>query len=354
MDEVAYGELAPTEGCATPPRCLSFQVQSGCVCVTRPLEDEEFTAGRTSCAELNASGEVVRTPEDDYCDAAGDTREVNLDCMMPGSYIEAGESETLTIHGVVDVFGNGGDADAITVEIYREGENGALGELLGSSVASIEHGCAESENEIDDDMIVGTRELGYYTISGIPSETPLIVKTSGNREFWRDLYTYNVYVRNSEVEREDPPTDACEGTATGARHFLRPRIISRSDWVSIPLTAGVPEGIRTGSGVVGGEIHDCDNVRIEFAQVGTNPSAVARTYFNDNPDNPLPVNSRTEGTSLLGLYAALDVPEGPVDIATAARLGGQTVSLGWYRARVFDGAVTVVTMRGLRPHQTTP
>ena len=66
MDDVAFDELAPTDGCATSPRCRSFQVQSGCVCVTRPLDDAEFAANRTGCAELNASGETLRTPEDDY------------------------------------------------------------------------------------------------------------------------------------------------------------------------------------------------------------------------------------------------------------------------------------------------
>jgi hypothetical protein len=277
--------------------------------------------------------------------------------MMPGAYFERGESETVTVYGVVDVFGNGGDADRLTVDIYREGVDGALGDLVGSAMASTDHGCSETENEIEDDMVIGSRQLGYFAIEGVPSETPLIIRTSGNRELWRDLYTYNVYIRNGEIERDADTAGECTGGATlpaEARWSLRPRIISRSDWVSIPLTAGVPEGIRPGSGIVGGEIHDCADIRVEFAQVGTNPTAVARTYFSDNPDNPLPVTSRTEGTSLLGLYAALDVPEGPVDIAAVARIGGQTLSLGFYRARVFDGAVTVVTLRGLRPHQAAP
>jgi len=274
--------------------------------------------------------------------------------MMPGMYVESAPSEDLTLYGVVDVFGNGGDANAIEVTVYREGPNGTLGAMLGTSTASTDHGCSETEDEIDDDMVVGTRELGYYEIPGIPSETPLIVKASGNREFWRDLYTYNIYIPNSEIEAGAPTSEECTGEDVhpmGARWSLRPRIISRSDWVSIPLTAGVPEGIRTGSGVVGGEIHDCDNIRVEFAQVNTNPRAVAMTYFNDNPDNPLPVMSRTEGTSILGLYAALDVPAGPVDVAAVAYADDGTVSLGWYRAQVFEGAVTVVTLRGLRPSQ---
>ena len=79
--------------------------------------------------------------------------------------------------------------------------------------------------------------------------------------------------------------------------------------------------------------------------------ALVGSYFNDNPDNPLPQIGRDVGTSLLGLFAALDVAEGPVDISAVGQVGGQTVSLGWYRARVFPGAITSVTLYGLRSHQ---
>jgi hypothetical protein len=58
------------------------------------------------------------------------------------------------------------------------------------------------------------------------------------------------------------------------------------------------------------------------------------------------------GTSRLSLYAALDLPPGPVDVAAVGRVDGDVVSLGWYRVRVFANSVTAVTLRGLRPHQT--
>ena len=92
-------------------------------------------------------------------------------------------------------------------------------------------------------------------------------------------------------------------------------------------------------------------MRLEFAQVGINPRPEVFTYFNDQPDNPLPDTGRQVGTSILGLYAGLDIPEGPVDVAAVGRVGDATQTLGWYRARIFAGAVTSVTLRGLRATQ---
>lgn len=352
-DPVANDDPAPTTGCADVARCDDDELSTACTCVRAPREEEIFASNLTGCDELTTSGEIVRTPEDDFCSGAGASQPVDIGCFMEGMYRTRGDSSEVTVYGVVDVFGNGGDADAITVEIYAEGSDGNLGSLIGSATADIAHPCTETEDEIENDEIIGTRQLGYYVIEGVPTETPLIVKSSGDAGFWRDLYAYNVYIPNDEVEDGGP--EACEGgegtLPDAPRWEYRPRIISRSDWVSIPLTAGQPEGIRPGSGVVGGEVHDCGDIRVEFAQVNTNPAPITLTYFNDNPDNPLPDMSRTEGTSLLGLYGALDIREGPVDVAAVGRIGGRNVSLGWYKARAFAGAVSVVTLRGPRPHQ---
>jgi len=150
-----------------------------------------------------------------------------------------------------------------------------------------------------------------------------------------------------------PAAGSCEAMrmVTGERYRYTARTLSVSDYRSIPLTAGLPGGVQAGHGAVAGEAHDCDNVRIEFAQVAVRPAPESFVYFNNDPDNPIPVTGRTEGTSLLGLYAALDIAAGPVDIAGVASRGTDTVSLGWYRARIFPNAVSVVTLRGLRPQQ---
>lgn len=357
---VRYDE-AFTEDCSVDRCDTRTHVETACTCTQRPSQAPPsmptvFDINRVGCAQLTAGGDGMRTPEDDSCDGSADNGAPALSCMMEGSYREASESASITLVGVVDVFGNGGDADAITVEVYREGENGALGEMLGTAVASTDHPCSQTEDEIDNDMVVGTRALGFYSIPNIPSNTPLIVKTSGNGSFWRPIYSYNVNAVSEEIETGAPGDNAeCDAYFTenvsGDYWDYRARILSTSDWVSIPLTAGLTDGIRSTSGVIAGEVHDCDDVRIEFAQVGVSPAPEVLTYFNDNADNPLPQPTRREGTSLLGLYAALDVPEGPVNIAAVGRVGGETVSLGWYRAQVFPGAVTSLTLRGLRATQ---
>ncbi len=343
--------------CISAPRCDATQTESACNCVPTPRVEADFTTNRVGCAQLTASGEATRNPTDDFCDASANDGAPNLSCFDPAGYFTADPPEMVTVYGVVDVFGNGGDADNITVEIYREGTDGNLGELLGSATASIADPCTETENEVENDMITGTRKLGFYFIPNIPSDTPLIIKQTGALDFWKTIYSYNQMAINTELERAAPAADACATMSNSAfdgvpRWRYRARIISTSDWTSIPLTAGLVSGIRAGSGVVAGEIHDCTDTRLEFAQVATNPAPEVLAYFNDNPDNPLPVASRFEGTSLLGLYAALDIPEGPVDVSAIGRVDGELVSLGWYRVRVFAGAITSITLRGLRAQQT--
>jgi hypothetical protein len=333
--------------CVATPRCPAGEATTACTCVPAP----QLETTRTGCAELLAGGGLARNPEDDYCDAEHTMAEADLACFLSSGYRVAGTPQRVTLYGVVDVFGNGSDADAILVEVYVEGQDGGLGDLVGTATASIEDPCAETEDEIDHDMVVGTRHLGFYSIANVPTETPLIIKTSGNTGFWKDLYTYNLLVENGDVETDAPAGDACASVPSGPRHRYKARTLSRGDYNSIPLTAGVPSGITSGNGALAGEVHDCGNVRLEFAQIGTAPRPVTLAYFSDNPDNPLPINGRTEGTSLLGLYAALDLPPGIADVAATGLVGDDIVSLGWYRAQVYPNSVTVVTLRGLRAHQ---
>jgi hypothetical protein len=345
VDPVRFDETYDAT-CLGSLGCVTGEVTSACTCLTRPAGAE---LNRVGCATLVEELGHPRTAEDDFCDETAATGPPNLDCFMPGSYRPRGEVQMVTIHGIVDVFGNGGDADQILVEIYEEGADGTLGTLLGMATSSTASTCSETEDEIDNDMVIGTRDLGYYTIPNIPTETPLIVKTSGASDFWRDLYSYNIQFLNDEIDTGAAGTP-CADAPAGPRVIYDARTLSRGDYDSIPLAAAV--GIITsGNGALAGEIHDCDDIRVSNASVGVFPLPVALSYFNDNPSNPLPEMSRT-GTSLLGLYAALDLPPGPTDVAAVGLFGGEVVSLGWYRARVFPNSVTAVTLRGLRPSQT--
>ncbi|MBW2462365.1 MAG: hypothetical protein JRH11_12025 [Deltaproteobacteria bacterium] len=348
---VAYDDIFSEPCLDTSSACRSsFEMRSACVCTIEPDPNPIFVTNRVGCSQLPEEAAMPRTPEDDDCDPTEADAAPDLSCMMPGSFNTRGEVQMVTMFGVVDVFGNGADADSILVEVYEEGPDGVLGAMLGTATATTASTCAETEDLIDNDLVVGTRNLGFFSIENIPTETSLIVKTSGAPDFWRALYSYNVQLLNDTVET-GAAGDGCADMPAGPRHIYDASTLSRSDYNSIPLTAGLPSGITPGNGAVAGEIHDCGDTRLEFAQVGVFPAPETLVYFNDNPSNPLPVVSRGEGTSLLGLFAALDVPPGPAQVAAIGAVDGQTVSLGWYTVQVFPNAVTSLTLRGLRPQQ---
>jgi hypothetical protein len=350
------GDDAPGPDACPSLRCPAGSIAHACVCVSVPRTDPSFATTRTTCAELSSAG-VTRTPVTDSCVEGGTTRTPDLACFGAGRRAPL-PSREVTVHGVVDVFGNGTDSGDIVIEIYREGEGGELGELVGetTSDAADTVACAETEIEIASGEPTGeTRRLGFYAIPGVPTEVPLIVVTrpsAGDEGLWKSLYTYNFQVLDDEVESGAPAPGACAETPTGDRYLYRARVLSVGDYRTIPLTASIPTGIPTGHGALAGEIHDCADVRLSFATVGVLPEARSLVYFSNDADNPLPDVNRVEGTSALGLYSALDLAPGPIDIAALGRLaGGEIVSLGWYRARIFEDSVTVVTLRGERPQQ---
>jgi hypothetical protein len=349
-DPIVGDDDAPQPGDCPDLRCRAGTLPHACVCVPTPRTDPAYATVRTTCAQI-AAPLVPRTPERDFCVEGAENQPPDLSCFGVARRVP-GPSRMVTLYGVVDVFGNGGDADGITLEVRREGPGGELGEVVGTAISSVADPCAETEIEIENGMPTGEmRRLGFYTIAGVPTETPLILVTRGDSGLWKPLYTYNFVVLNEEVESGAPPPGACPTTPTGDRYRYRARALSVSDYRTIPLTAGIAGGIPAGRGAIAGEIHDCANVRLAFAMVGIRPSPETFVYFTDDADNPLPDLSRTEGTSLLGLYAGLDLPPGPVDVSALGRVNGRVVSLGWYRARIFADSVTVVSLRGLRPHQ---
>jgi hypothetical protein len=345
-DPILYDEQAPTD-CPTTT-CPAGQLLTACVCTPSPIGDGYETV-RTACSQI--MGGVTRTPERDYCVTGEAATPPDISCMVTPR--TRGTSRMVTVYGVVDVFGNGPDADAIDLTFYEEGADGALGPMVGSTVvSSTASSCAEDEIEVDarGEPTGESRRLGFYSVM-LPTETPLILQTSGDAGLWSSLYTYNFVVLNDEVVTGPVPAGACTDTPTGDRHPYRARVLARADYQSIPLSAGLAGGIRAGRGAIAGEVHDCADVRLEYATVGVTGNPLAKVYFNDIADNPLPNVSRTAGTSLLGLYAGLDIAPGPIDVAAIGYVDGQRVSLGWYRARIFPDSVTAVTLRGIRAHQ---
>ncbi len=131
------------------------------------------------------------------------------------------------------------------------------------------------------------------------------------------------------------------------------RALAKDDYTTIPQVA-YGASMRAGNGAVGGEVHDCGNVRLINAVVDVDQNAVKAgrklTYFTDDEVKPLPA-AGSRSTSTLGLYAAMDIPAGPVTVAAAGTVNGELVGVGFFKARIFANSVSSVTFRGLRPFQ---
>lgn len=344
----------------------------GCEGTTTPTNDDFCRGDGTACpAELDC-GRISSRPLDNCCvlltepggnpnnpqemNLTTDTEDFaapsagppDLDCFAnpPVQDIPA-EIPTVTVQGVVEPFSNGCDVEGVKIEIFevrRTGDpatDGEVGALVGSPVVvtAADPEVLEEKEGCPDDELSNRR----YAYADVPMYTELLVKTSGNTpaDGWRDLYTYNLYVGDG-----DPDLD------TGAMTFERElRALADSDFTLIP-TVAIGSTISSGNGAVGGEVHDCNNYRVQNAIVDINVSRAGLTYFNDDEQEPLPDVSRNQlGTGRTAIFSALDAPAGPARVSAAGLLGGEVVSLGFYDIRIFPNAVTSVTFRGLRPYQ---
>jgi hypothetical protein len=91
-------------------------------------------------------------------------------------------------------------------------------------------------------------------------------------------------------------------------------------------------------------------VRLLNAVFDLDADRTALAYFSGNEATPLPDISAT-ATGRLGLVGAFDVEPGPMHVAAAGLVDGQVVALGLHPVFVYPDTATLVTFRGLRPHQ---
>lgn len=311
------------------------------VCVAAPTQEAKRTDG---WKEYSGTGAVDRS----CFDAASPA-------LAP---LDKANSKLVNMRGRVKIFANGPDSKGVKVEVYKEGVDGALGELVGTgqsvsdgtldapTATFADGGAAGVENEeikVQGQVERQIRKLYPFEIKGtIPTETPLIVRTSGLTATagWLPLYDYNIVARNS----------ALVGTGANVAFAFNVRALGNDDYVSI-LKAAYNRLPDPGQSAIAGEVHDCGDVRIQFATVGVAPSAgLGLFYMTDIEDNPLPQSS-LKSTAGMGLYAAGALNPGKYTVASLAKVGGTTVSLGTYTVQTFPDAVTAVSFRGLRPWQ---
>ncbi len=265
---------------------------------------------------------------------------IQLSCLDdPGT---VGAPTTITLKGFVRLFSSGGDSAGVKIEIFKEGDDGSLGEPIGSPVTT----SGDDTNVKKEDWLEKCPDGGCtfrgYTYPGVPTETRLIVKTSdaSGGSQWAALYDYNVFF----------PTAAA--SAEGLIEY-DPSVVAATDINTVASAAGGfspnPE-----KGMLAGEVHDCGDVRLAGATVDIDAAHEGDMfYFGDNEANPLPDKTRgSAGTTRVGLFGTLNVTAGvPIRVSAIGNYNGQTVLLGTHVVQTFKGSVTALRLRGRRPWQ---
>jgi len=262
------------------------------------------------------------------------TGSVKADCFTPAGYpvkADPANSKTVQISGTVKIFANGCESKLVKIEVFEVGEDGALGAAAGTALTTAAD--CKSNGVATDTKECGTRYECNYIYGGVPTEKELVVRTSGVN--WTDFYDYSVFVPNSEIMNGE------------WKHDLR--ALASTDYNAI-AQAAIGGPLSAGNGALAGEVHDCGDVRLQNATVNIDQPNKFLTYFTSNEADPLP-DTAAQGTSVLGIYAALDVAPGPVSVAALGTVDGKVTTLGHYRARVFPNSVSIVTFRGLKPFQ---
>lgn len=302
--------------------------------------DDPVPAG---CAAVAVCGVCVPTPPAAELVRTTDTKEfkgtgpVDVGCFNQSTPPPALTSaKTATMSGVVKIFANGPDSKNVRIDVYQEA-GGDVGTLVATGYSDETLG-TETETIMKSGMPI-TRTLYKYKIDSVPTETPLVIKTTGKTDAdgWFPLYEWNVIARESTIGADRVWT-------------FTPRALGNDDYGSI-LQAAYSRRPEPGQAAIAGEVHDCGDVRLSNATVEINPkSSLGLFYLSEEEDDPLPDASR-KSTGKLGLYAVGGLKPGPYTVAAAGRLNADVVSLGYYRITTQPDSVSVVTFRGLRPWQ---
>jgi hypothetical protein len=346
----AAGDGGAGATCAAPATLTSADF-----CATCSFSGDANPATCNDNRPMNACCAWVQEPKQEalravglhYFGATDGVTAPNLGCLT--SPVALGTPKAITLKGFVKLFSSGNDSTGVKIEIFKEGANGGLGDLVGTAFTTT------SDDVKDPPQLplptwsskcpTDGCKLRSYTYEGVPTETPLIVKTSdatGTGNTWSDLYDYNIYVPNSAVD------------ATNVAPY-DPSAVAATDVNTVASAAG-GFTIKPDKGVLAGEVHDCGDVRLSGAMVDTDlPHEGEMFYFNDVESDPLPDKTRAPqglGTSKLGLFGALNMETGtPMRISAVIKSGGKDVLLGTYTVQLFPGAITALSFRGRRPWQ---
>lgn len=296
---------------------------------------------------INACCAYVQPPSQELVRSTGLYRYSSSDPTLQLGCLDTpaalGTPKTITLTGFVRLFSSGNDSAGVKIEIFKEGTDGALGELVGTPATTTDSDAFLTPKP---DWLKKCPDGGCtfraFKYEGVPTETPLVVKTSDAKggSDWSALYDYNVFFSNDQV-----------GAST--EFTYEPQAVAATDINTVASAAGGLT-VRPDKGVLAGEVHDCGDVRISGATVDTDTAHEGDVfYFGDNEADPLPDRQRNSaGTSRLGLFGTINIPTGtPIRVRAVGTVNGQTMLLGSHTVQAFPGAVTALSFRGRRPWQ---
>lgn len=285
--------------------------------------------------------------------ASGDPT-VDLSCNAnPGML---GTPQMVTLTGYVWLFSSGQDSAGVKVEVFQEANpttpTGALGTKVGEYTTTSTDAVYPGDTSWNTKCNSPGCSFRQYTIKNVPTETPLIIKTSDGSggSQWVTVYDYNIYFSNSKVGTGSDggaPTASYDATAAAS-----------GDPETVANTLGRTWSSST-DGLLAGEVHDCGDVRLAGATVGSTvaPDSPGIFYFTSDEGDPLPDTSQGSAgvTSILGLFGGINVPAGkPIRVTAMGKDPADSskfVMLGTYVVQAYAGAVTAVSLRGRRPWQ---
>lgn len=345
---VLLGGLAALVGCSGSPSATG---DFTCPDDVKPAANAEFCA--SSAASLNCD-RVTAAYKNQVCGVAlkqppapltrsstvqkyAGQGPPQLECFSPAGYpAPPGASQKVTMTGVAEIFSHGCESKDLMIEIWtvkRTGgaDDGEPDALIGSAVTTPSDCKVAGVTSMEEDCDNSTRYECTYSYADVPTETELLIKTDG--VLWAPLYEYNVFIRNDAVSNDEWTHNV--------------RALADDDYGVIAQVAlGGP--ITPQHGAVAGEIHDCGDVRLVNAVVDVDVPKKLTTYFTNDEDHPLP-DTGAKASSTLGLYSAMDLAPGPVTLGAVGEIDGKIVTVGFFRARIYEDAVTSVTFRGMSP-----
>lgn len=274
----------------------------------------------------------------------------DLTCLA--SAPAGGMQQTVTLTGYVWLFSSGVDSAGVKVEVFKETNPNTDGAIDPTPLNPGGYVTKMTDPAYPQDTTWSSKcpngcQFRQYTISGIPTDTPLVIKTSdGNgMGMWATVYDYNIYFSSSSLQTPD-------GGGAPQAYYLA-TAAAATDLGVVAGTVGLsPDSSK---GMLAGEVHDCNDVRLNGATVGTSVEVSGGIfYLTGNEGNPLP-DQTAHTTSDLSLFGGINYPTGtPIRVTAVAKdpaNAGKLLMLGTYVVQAYPGAVTALALRGRRPWQ---